>query len=157
MANKDRGLTEEEKKELILDAVRTLNFSDYKSQADLDAAVCTRVRTLQGLLREDSIPMRMLEGIPIRAEVISCEKEENTSRYLLTFKANNAEEGAEPEIIRSDRTDGWNGRAVEKMWSGIEPGQRVLLYKVTEETNNPKKPKVRVAPYIVIIGRPKQQ
>lgn len=150
MANKDYKLTEEEKKELILDAVKTLNFSDYKTQADLDVAVCTRVRTIQGLMNENSLPMRMLDGTPIRAEVISCEKEENTSRYLLTFKANNAEDGADPEIIRSDRTDGWNGKAVEKMWADIEPGQRVLLYKVVEDTNNPKKPKVRVAPYIIV-------
>ena len=156
MANKDYSLTEDEKKDLILDAVRTLNFGDYKTQAELDAAVCTRVRTLQGLLNENSLPMRMLDGIPIRAEVISCEKEESTSRYLLTFKASNAKEGKDPEHIRSDRTDGWNGKAVEKMWCEVAPGQRVLLYKVSEETNNPDKPKVRVAPYIVITGRPKK-
>ena len=156
MANQDKGLTEEEKKELILDAVRTLNFSDYQSYAELESDLCTRVRTLQNLLSERSLPMRMLEGIPIYAEVISCEKEESTSRYLLTFKASNANEGDEPEHIRSDRTDGRGGRGVETMWAAIEPGQRVLLYKLIEETNNAKKPKVRVAPYITVIGRVKK-
>lgn len=156
MANKDFSLTDDEKKELILDAVRTLNFSDYKNTTDLDLAVCTRVRTLQGFLSPNSLQMRMLDGIPIRAEVISCEKEESTSRYLLTFKASNAKEGKEIEHIRSDRTDGWNGKAVEKMWGEVAPGQRVLLYKVAEETNNPDKPKVRVAPYIAILWRPKK-
>lgn len=156
MAKQDRSLTDEEKKELILDAVKTLDFGKISSYNELEAEVCTRIRTLQSLMSERSLPMRMLEGIPIYAEVISCEKEENTSRYLLTFKASNAEEGAEPEIIRSDRTDGRNGKAVDKMWCEIEAGQRVLLYKITEETNNPKKPKVRVAPYIVITGRPKK-
>lgn len=156
MANQDKGLTNEEKRELILDAIKTLDFSKFGSFNEMEAEVCTRVRTLQSLLGEKSLPMRMLSGIPIYAEVVSCTKEESTSRYVLTFKASNADEGAEPEHIRSDRTDGRGGKGVDAMWSAIEPGQRVLLYKLMEETKNPDKPKVRVAPYITILGRAKK-
>lgn len=141
-------LTEAEKRELVIDALRTMDMSDYKSQPELEVALATRVRTIQNLLSERSLPMRMLEGIPIRATVVDIKKEENTNRYLLTFKATNAKEGDENEHIRSDRTDGWNGKGVEEMWSRIKPGQRVILYKLNETTNNPNKPKVRVAPYI---------
>lgn len=152
MANQDKKLSAEEKHDLVFDAIRTLNLNEYKSFNELEAALCTRIRTLQSLTNENSVAMRMLDGIPIYAEVVSCEKEENTTRYLLTFRATN---GDEDEHIRSDRTDGRNGKAVDEMWSKIQPGYRVCLYKTQEATKNPNKPTVRVCPYITVLSRPR--
>lgn len=63
-----------------------------------------------------------------------------------------ASEGYEPtETIRTDRTDGWRGGSVRKMWAGLA-GRHVHLYKLAEHTGNPEYPKVRVAPYVEVIG-----
>ena len=147
------AMTDEQKHDLIIDALRTMDMTDYKSQPELEVALTTRVRTIQSLLSERSLPMRMLDSIPIRATVTGIELEANTNRYLVHFRARNAEEGAEDEIIRSDRTDGWNGRAVTRMWEKIQVGDYIQLYKLTEDTNNPKKPKVRVAPYVMVLRK----
>lgn len=40
---------------------------------------------------------------------------------------------------------------MRKLWSGLE-GYYVRLYKRTEPISNPEHPKVRIAPYVEVIG-----
>ena len=73
-----------------------------------------RINSLRAQLRDSSLPMRMLGCVPIYATVLGIEFEESSTRYVITFKADR--EGAEPETIRSDRTDGRDGDFVKKLW-----------------------------------------
>lgn len=145
-------LTEAEKREIILDAVRTVDFGKCKNRAELEMEVARRVGTLMYLISDKSLPHRELDATPLwGAEVIDITFEESSKRYLMTFKAAKSNK-QEPEIVRSDRTDGSNGNIVKEMWSKVKKGSRVGIYKLTEETGNPSVPKVRVAPIVVVLG-----
>ena len=145
-------LTEAEKREIILTAAKTTDFSKPKSRPELEMEIARRVCTLLYLISEKSVPHRAIDAVPLwGAEVLDITFEESSKRYLMTFKAAKSNK-QEPETIRSDRTDGSNGNEVKKMWSKVKKGDRVAIYKLTEETGNPNVPKVRVAPIIAVLN-----
>lgn len=144
MPKDEREMTRNE--QVILTAINTLDFSKYKTQEQVDKALYKRISTIENYLREDSIANRILDSVKIPATIISIELEQSSKRFVITYKADKSNE--ETETIRSDRTDTFNGDEVKKLWKKELVGKRVLIYKTTEQTNNPKKPTVRIAPFV---------
>lgn len=142
----------EEVKSVITDAVKLIDRRQFRKPGSYDFEVTRRALELRrdtySQTADNSIASRTLMAVPIRATVLKIELEENTQRYLITFKADSQEEGKEVvETIRSDRLDSWYGDMVRQMWDGLE-GEHVCIYKCMEQTNDPKKPKVRTAPFV---------
>lgn len=145
-------LSPEMKQFIIASAYASLDFSHIEpNQASLDEHLMRRVNSLRYQLRDTSLPMRMLNCVPLYATIIKIEFEESSTRYVITFKTDN--EGAEPETIRSDRTDGRDGEFVKKLWGNPNLiGAPVIIYKMNEDMSS-KNPRdrgrtVRVAPYV---------
>lgn len=147
-------LSQEMKQFIIASAYASLDFSQIEpNQASLDEHLMRRINSLRSQLRDSSLPMRMLGCVPIYATILNIEFEESSTRYVITFKADR--EGAEPETIRSDRTDGRDGDFVKKLWGNKFAslvGAPVIIYKTNEEMSS-KNPRdkgrtVRVAPYV---------
>lgn len=135
---------------IVATAVASINFSRYESYSDMLLAVCKRTDTVSDLMRDTSIPIRMTGAVRIAAKIDEVKFEESSQRYTITYTSDkpNANGESVAEHIRSDRTDGRFGDAVKRLWSGVHKGDHVIIYKVMEDTNNPNKPKVRVAPYV---------
>ena len=135
---------------IVATAIASIDFSRYDSYSDMLLAVCKRTDTVSDLIRDTSVPIRMTGAVRIAAKIKEVKFEESSQRYTITYTSDkpNADGEFAPEHIRSDRTDGRFGDAVKRLWSGVNPGDHVIIYKVMEETNNPKKPQVRVAPYV---------
>lgn len=145
-------MSQEMKQFVIASAYASLDFSQIEpTQASLDEHLMRRINSLRYQLRDTSLPMRMLNCVPLYATIISVEFEETSTRYVITFKTD--QEGSEAETIRSDRTDGRDGDFVKKLWSNPHLiGAPVIIYKTNEDmsTKNPrdKGRTVRVAPYV---------
>ena len=117
-----------------------------------DISVTNRALRIREQLSEGSLAMRTLSAIPIIGTIEDVRLEESTKRLLVTFRPDRQREGySATEVIRTDRTDGWRGEFVKRMWSGLE-GKHVRIYKTTEATSNPERPKVRVAPFVERLG-----
>lgn len=145
-------LSQDMKQFIVASAYASLDFSQIEpNQASLDEHLMRRINSLRAQLRDSSLPMRMLGCVPLYATILGIEFEESSTRYVITFKADR--EGAEPETIRSDRTDGRDGDFVKKLWSNPNlVGAPVIIYKTNEEMSS-KNPRdkgrtVRVAPYV---------
>ena len=118
-----------------------------------DISVTNRALRIKEQLSEASLAMRTLSAIPIMCTIENVRLEESTKRLLVTFRPDRQREGySATEVIRTDRTDGWRGESVKRLWDGLE-GEHVRIYKLTEETGNPERPRVRVAPYGERLGK----
>lgn len=138
--------------EIVAIAVRDVPATAFQTRQVADMAVTKLALRVREQVAENSLAMRTLAAIPILATVESVTLEESSKRLLVTFRPDHQKDGYEPtETIRTDRTDGWRGESVKRLWSGIE-GHHVLIYKGLEDTNNPQHPKVRVAPYVEVVG-----
>lgn len=137
--------------EIIAIAVRDVPATAFQTRQVADMAVTNLALRVREQVAESSLAMRTLAAIPILATIESMEMEESSKRLLVTFRPDHQREGYEPtETIRTDRTDGWRGEAVRRMWTGVE-GKHVRMYKGLEDTGNPQHPKVRVAPYVEVV------
>lgn len=138
--------------DIIALAIRDVPGTAFQTRPIADMAVTNMALRIRAQLDEHSLAMRTLAAIPINATIEEITLEESSKRYLVTFRPDFQREGYEPtETIRTDRTDGWRGDSVRKMWSSLA-GRHVRLYKLSEETGNPQHPKVRIAPFVEIIG-----
>jgi hypothetical protein len=118
-----------------------------------DISVTNRALRIKEQLSEASLAMRTLSAIPIMCTIENVRLEESTKRLLVTFRPDRQREGYDAtEVIRTDRTDGWRGESVKRLWDGLE-GEHVRIYKLTEETGNSERPRVRVAPYVERLGK----
>lgn len=116
-----------------------------------DGSVVDTALHLKSLMRERSLVKRVLNSVPIPATVTDVSFEESSNRLVVSYKPDVVREGfKEVEQIRTDRLDGANQEVVRAMWSNLV-GIHVVIYKTDEETNNPKHPKVRIAPYVRVI------
>lgn len=107
---------------------------------------------LKALMDRKSVFMRTAYAVPIPARVISVSFEESSSRYLITYLPvrGYGSTDSKEEHVRSDRTDGRNGKAISEMCSDLA-GRNVIIYKTTQKTNDPESPTVRIAPYIRVV------
>lgn len=138
--------------EIIAHAVRGVPGTAFQTRQVADMAVTNMALRMRSQLAENSLAMRTLDSIPILATIDEIKLEESSKRLLVTFRPDHVREGYEPkQTIRTDRTDGWRGESVRKLWSGLE-GHHVRLYKRTEPTSNPDRPKACVAPYVEVVG-----
>ena len=141
-----------ENADIVAIAVQGVPGTAFQTRQVADMAVTNMALRIRSQIAESSLAMRTLAAIPIMATVEDVRLEESSKRLLVTFRPDRVREGFEQtEIIRTDRTDGWRGESVRKMWGGVK-GRHVRLYKLTEPTDNPERPKVRVAPYVEVIG-----
>ena len=134
---------------IVLAAIKSVDFSDYKSYTDLEQAICQRVITIRDFIDPRSVACQVAESVPIFATIKSVTYEESSTRYVVNYVAdrNSFGDNAE-EHIRSSRTDGKGGASVRRMWENLKSGDHVIIYKTMEETGDRKKPSVRVAPYV---------
>lgn len=138
--------------EIVALAIRDVPGTAFQTRQVADMAVTNMALRVRAQLDERSLAMRTLAAIPITATIEVIALEESSQRLLVTFRPDRVREGYGPtETIRTDRTDGWRGESVRKLWSGLA-GHHVRIYKLTEETGNPQHPKVRVAPFVEVIG-----
>lgn len=138
--------------EIVALAIRDVPGTAFQTRQVADMAVTNMALRIRAQTDEHGLAMRTLAAVPITATIREIELEESSRRFLVTYAPDFVREGhEETETIRSDRTDGWRGESVRKLWSGLK-GRHVRLYKLMEATNNPQHPKVRVAPYVEVIG-----
>lgn len=107
---------------------------------------------LKSLMDKSSVFMRTAYAVPIPARVVSVSYEESSTRYLITYLPvrGYGSADAKEEHVRSDRTDGWNGKAISDMCSDLA-GRNVIIYKTVQRTKDADNPSVRIAPYIRVI------
>lgn len=107
---------------------------------------------LKSLMDRNSVFMRTAYAVPIPARVVSVRYEETSTRYLITYLPVKGYGNADvkEEHVRSDRTDGRNGKAISYMCSDLA-GRSVIIYKTMQKTNDSDNPAVRIAPYIRIV------
>ena len=143
----DKAITLQQR--IVLAAIQSVDFSDYKSYTDLEQAICQRVITIRDFIDPRSVACQVAESVPIFATIKSVTYEESSTRYVVNYVAdrNSFGDNAE-EHIRSSRTDGKGGASVRRMWENLKSGDHVIIYKTMEETGDRKKPSVRVAPYV---------
>lgn len=127
-------------------AIASLDFSKYKTAAEVEQAVLKRVSFINTrFMSPRSNAMKMLDSVRIYADVISVEYEESSTRMLATFKQVDSEQ---TETIRSERTDGYGGDETRQLWESAV-GKRAYIYKYLEEKDGRK---YRFAPYIDILS-----
>lgn len=140
-----------ENAEIVAIAVHQVPVTAFQTRHVADMAVTKAALRVREQVDERSLAMRTLDALPILATVESVEMEEASRRLLVTFRPDRQREGYEPtETIRTDRTDGWRGESVKRMWSGLE-GHHVRIYKALEDSGNPERPKIRIAPFVEAI------
>lgn len=138
--------------EIVALAVQGVPGTVFQTRRVADMAVTNMALKIRSQVEEHSLAMRTLGAVPITATIEDVKMEESSKRLLVTYRPDRTREGYEPtETVRTDRTDGWCGESVRKMWSGLT-GHHVRIYKTTEPTGNPERPKFRVAPYVEVIG-----
>ena len=132
-------------------AVHAVPGAAFQTRHVADMAVTGMALRMRAQMAETSLAMRTLAAVPIVGTIESVELEESSKRYLVTFSPDRQREGYAPtETIRTDRTDGWRGVSVRRLWCGVA-GHRARIYKLAEATGNPDRPKVRVAPYVEVM------
>lgn len=117
-------------------AFASLDFTKFKTEADIERALVKRTLTARKMLHEKGLVMRVLDSTPIKATIKSIELEESSQRYVVTFLADNAQDG--DETIRTDRIDGYNGEFVKATWHAGLIGKKVTIYKRLEKNENQK-------------------
>ena len=149
--------TPEENRAIALAALAGISFSNYADRSELDYAVahrCSRIASYVG--NPNSIAMRMLDSVRVYAKITGVEFEESSQRYIVSFRAANAEEGSEDEKIRTDRVDASNGEFVKRMVKGGDAsklvGKHAFVYKRNEPMKDAKGRTVRVCPFLEILG-----
>lgn len=144
--------SETDRKNIILNALSSINFSDYDTPQRRDLAIARLVSRYTPYLAASSIPQRMLDAVRIYAEVTGFEFEESSQRYLVLFKASNNADDGKAEYIRTDRTDGRDGEFVKLMMRGGDAdkivGRHAVIYKTNEEMKNQNGRTFRVTPFI---------
>lgn len=92
---------------------------------------------IASVIAEDSIAMQAQRAYRIRATVTGVSFEESSQRYVLKYVAQRGGDGEE-EQIRSDRIDRRFGKSVVEMFSELEPGDEVVIFKLNEKANDDK-------------------
>lgn len=137
--------------EIVALAVQAVPGTAFQTRQVADMAVTRMALRMREQVDERSLAMRTLAAVPIAATIEEVAPEASSTRLIVRFRPDFQREGFEPcETIRTDRTDGQRGEAVRLMWSGLA-GRHVVIYKALEESGNPERPKVRVAPYVEVI------
>ena len=136
---------------IIAAAIASVDFSKYTTLDAAERAVLKRISVInRRFMSPRSVAMRMQDAFRISATITNIEYEERTTRFIISFKADNKDDG-KIETIRSDRTDNYNGEFVKAMWDKALIGKRVLLYKTKEETGKPDMPTCRIAVYVELL------
>ncbi|MCD6056493.1 MAG: hypothetical protein K0Q89_23 [Thermomicrobiales bacterium] len=98
-----------------------------------------------GFLRPEGEAMRVakevLEGAPIFATYQGKDFEERSQRYIVSFIADHGG-GGEVETVRTHRTDEPAGAAMATRLIGMQPGDRMLIFKAVDDVS--AKMKVRI-------------
>lgn len=142
-------MDEESNETLIRDAYFSLLLSGRKYEY-LDLAVAQEALKLKRLYDAGNLPNLVLESKRITGVVRSITFEESSQRYVIEFEA---EEREHREKIRSERLDGWHGKAAKAVWGRDLVGHKVIIFKKNEPGKDAGASNgYRVAPYCVDLG-----
>lgn len=144
-----RKMTNEE---LILAAIGMTPEDVLRDPAKAETAIARNVVRIEGQTSEHSLASRVLNSVKIPATVESVVLEPRSQRLVVAFRPDRVREGApEVERARTDRVDGWRGQQTRELWTGLV-GRHALLFKTTESTGDPSRPKVRVLVFAEPLG-----
>ena len=136
---------------LIVEAAKIVGDKPYSTRGEWELAVARGVARLRYLMNPNSVPSRIVDSVVLHVRILDVMYEESSTRFVVTFRELRASPDSKLERIRSDRTDGPNGKAVRDMWEGTA-GHVARLYKYLDSTGDPDKPSVRVAPLVEILN-----
>jgi hypothetical protein len=119
--------SELENKLVVAAAIASVDFAG-KRQTDVESDILKRVDFIKRMMGDNSVAMLMLDSVHIYCTIKSIEYEETSTRYVVSFVADNDENG-KVETIRTDRTDGNAGHLVRALWTQDLVGKHVCLYK----------------------------
>lgn len=114
---------------------------------DLDMAVAEEYLRARYILSARSLAGRLRDSKMIVGTCKGMAFEETSKRFVMTFRADGADED---ETVRSDRTDGRFGTRIRAEWNTGLVGRRVRIYKINEgKGSDPRHSSgFRVAPII---------
>lgn len=126
--------------------------ANRKEVADFDLAVAKEMNRIRYVASENSLTSRLRDAVRIPCVILAVDYEDNSKRYVITFRADN---GDRDETIRSERTDSRRGDLVQRLWG---PGtdrvnQRAIIYKANEGVGESVEAShgYRVAPYATFL------
>lgn len=138
--------------DLILRAIDKADLSKFRTKSEKETAVVESMLFITRMLEENSLPNRVLNAVPLTGTVKKLEFEETSKRYIVTFEAEQGTGDKKDEIVRTDRIDGPTGPIVQKKFTSNIVGRRCLIFKETVPSSTDPNKKVRLAPYIKILG-----
>lgn len=122
----------------------------------VDALSLTKeVLNISRMTADNSLAVLVQKSVRLVGTIKDIQFEESSQRYLVTFRASNAEED---EIVRSERVDSARGDSVKELWGRNNLiGHRVVLYKHNERVGEDKMSEkgYRVAPWVTDLGAAK--
>lgn len=145
-----RGLrVQAQEKQNVLWAYLSLSLRGEKVDA---LSLASETMRIADLTSDESIAIKAQRAVRIRGTVENVAFEESSQRFRLTFVANNSKE---LETIRSERIDSRNGKAVQNMFSVLQGGDEVIIFKLNESGNADglARQGYRCAPYCVRINK----
>lgn len=110
-------------------------------QAKISALIPQCAAMLEMQSRQAHQAKQVLEAAVFTAVYLSHEREESSTRAIVTL-AKNAE--GETETIRTNRTDRADGRALVEQLNRLTSGQEIRVWKAIEEMSGRQDRKVRV-------------
>lgn len=133
-----------ENEDLVRTALTMVDWSSQESRRNPEAAVTAAALRARRALSEGSLPLEVLGATVIPCEIISAELEDSSRRYVVTFRP--LAKGSRPETARTCRIDdARRGDTVATLVrSVLRPGERCLVYKVTQPAGVDKKVRVLV-------------
>lgn len=153
-------LTEDQKLDVISQIAAQMTSDDAKDPAIMHYKACRRYADIYAPLLSDRSPVsKMMEAVQIPAKITSVEYEPTSTRYVVGFTA--FAKGAQPERVRTERTDGQYGEMVRRFLRVQEGGESALVgesavvYKYSEQLevkNSHGGDKVRVTPFISLMS-----
>ena len=141
-----------ERNDLILRAVDKADLSKFHTRSDKECAVLESMIFIMNMLDEQSLANRILGAVRLTGIVKSLDYEETSKRFIVTFEAEQGTGEKKEETARTDRTDGPTGAIVRKKFTSDLIGHRCLIFKETTQSSTDPNKKVRLIPYIKIIG-----
>lgn len=119
---------------------------------DFDLEVAKEMNRIRFIASENSLTSRLHDAVRIRCIILSVAYEDNSKRYVITFRADNSDKD---ETIRSERINSRRGDLVQKLWG---PGtdrvnKRAIIYKSNEGVGESAGAShgYRVAPYATFL------
>ena len=135
------------KRDIILAAVNSLDWSKFTSEEDMTRKVTRRAITISKMVQDKSYEMRVLDSVRIYADITECKFEPSSQRYMIYMTA--VKNGSEEERIRTPRMDTYDGKIVRPMVDRLinalseKPSVRGVVYKFNEPApEGAKGPKV---------------